>query len=56
MAASQEYDYFSQGRFRHGSRFLRWRPEKKPASCTFDQLLPAARQKSRKSLRSFLQA
>ena len=34
-----EYDYFSQGRFRHGSKFLRWRPDKKPAQCTLDQVL-----------------
>jgi ATP-dependent DNA ligase len=32
------YDHFSGGRFRHGTRFLRWRPEKAPASCTLDQL------------------
>ena len=25
-------------RFRHGARLLRWRPDKKPAQCTFDQL------------------
>jgi ATP-dependent DNA ligase len=36
-----EYDYFSQGRFRHGSKFLRWRPDKAPAQCTMEQVLPA---------------
>ena len=25
-------------RFRHTVRFLRWRPDRDPASCTFDQL------------------
>jgi len=32
------YDQFTGGRFRHGTRFLRWRPDKAPAQCTFDQL------------------
>ncbi|MBA2252983.1 MAG: ATP-dependent DNA ligase [Nitrospirales bacterium] len=32
------YDYFSQGRFRHGTTFLRWRPEKDPRQCTLDQV------------------
>lgn len=26
------------GRWRHPARFLRWRPDRDPASCTFDQL------------------
>ena len=33
-----QYDYFSQGRFRHGTKFLRWRPEKDPRQCMFDQV------------------
>jgi ATP-dependent DNA ligase len=33
-----QYDHFSGGRFRHGTKFLRWRPEKKPQQCTVDQL------------------
>ena len=33
-----QYDYFSQGRFRHGTKFIRWRPEKDPRQCTFDQV------------------
>ena len=32
------YDHFSGGRFRHGTRFLRWRPDKAPRQCTMDQL------------------
>jgi len=36
-----QYDHFSGGRFRHGTKFLRWRPEKKPEQCTMDQLKPA---------------
>ena len=37
------YDHFSGGRFRHGTRFLRWRPDKAPAQCTYDQLGGAGR-------------
>jgi ATP-dependent DNA ligase len=33
------YDHFSEGRFRHGTRFLRWRPDKEPRQCTFEQVL-----------------
>ncbi len=25
-------------RFRHAVKFLRWRPDRDPAGCTFDQL------------------
>ncbi|MGQ0813034.1 MAG: ATP-dependent DNA ligase [Gemmatimonadota bacterium] len=32
------YDHFSEGRFRHGTRFLRWRPDKPPAQCTMEQV------------------
>ncbi len=40
LVCEVEYDYFSQGRFRHGSKFLRWRPEKKPKQCTMEQVEP----------------
>jgi ATP-dependent DNA ligase len=32
------YDHFSGRRFRHGTRLLRWRPDKAPRQCRFDQL------------------
>jgi len=32
------YDHFSGDRFRHGTSILRWRPDKSPRQCTFDQL------------------
>jgi len=38
LVCEVEYDYFSQGRFRHGSKFLRWRPEKAPKQCRLDQV------------------
>ncbi len=33
-----QYDHFTGGRFRHGTKFLRWRPDKKPSRCAFDQV------------------
>jgi ATP-dependent DNA ligase len=38
LVCEVSYDYYSQGRFRHGAKFLRWRPDKDPRSCTFDQI------------------
>jgi ATP-dependent DNA ligase len=32
------YDHFAGGRFRHGTRLLRWRPDKLPRQCTMDQV------------------
>jgi ATP-dependent DNA ligase len=32
------YDHFTSGRFRHGTRFLRWRPDKDPSQCRMDQV------------------
>jgi ATP-dependent DNA ligase len=40
LVCEVEYDYFSQGRFRHGSKFLRWRPDKEPRQCTMEQVIP----------------
>jgi hypothetical protein len=34
------YDHFSGGRFRHGTKFLRWRPDKAPRQCTVEQVRP----------------
>jgi ATP-dependent DNA ligase len=33
------YDQVTGDRFRHGTTFLRWRPDKAPAQCTMDQLI-----------------
>lgn len=38
LVVEVEYDHFSQQRFRHGTKFMRWRPDKAPAQCTFDQV------------------
>jgi ATP-dependent DNA ligase len=37
------YDHFSGGRFRHGTTIVRWRPDKKPAQCTMEQLKTSGR-------------
>ena len=38
-----QYDHFSGGRFRHGTRFLRWRPDKSPRQCTMEQVTQESR-------------
>jgi ATP-dependent DNA ligase len=38
LVCEVRYDHFSGGRFRHGTKFLRWRPDKKPRACTFEQV------------------
>jgi ATP-dependent DNA ligase len=35
---SADHAWLGSGRFRHGTTFLRWRPDKPPEACTFDQL------------------
>jgi ATP-dependent DNA ligase len=31
------YDHLQGGRFRHPPHFHRWRPDREPATCTYDQ-------------------
>jgi ATP-dependent DNA ligase len=38
LVAEVQYDHFSGGRFRHGTKFLRWRPDKSPGQCTMEQV------------------
>jgi ATP-dependent DNA ligase len=38
LVVEVEYDHFSQGRFRHGTRFGRWRPDKDPDQCRLAQV------------------
>jgi ATP-dependent DNA ligase len=42
LVCEVRYDHFTGGRFRHGTKFLRWRPDKKPEACTFQQVQPRA--------------
>lgn len=32
------YDHLQGDRFRHGTNFRRWRPDRRPETCTYDQL------------------
>lgn len=43
LVAEVQYDHFTGGRFRHGTRLLRWRPDKAPAQCTMEQVRPEKR-------------
>lgn len=46
LVAEVEFDHVSGERFRHGTRFLRWRPDKEPRQCSMEQL----RQKKSRAL------
>jgi ATP-dependent DNA ligase len=35
LVVEVQYDHFTNGRFRHGTRLLRWRPDKAPQQCLF---------------------
>lgn len=43
LIAEVVYDQVTSGRFRHGTRLLRWRPDKAPRQCTRDQLIREVR-------------
>jgi ATP-dependent DNA ligase len=38
LVVEVQFDHFTGGRFRHGTKFLRWRPEKDPRKCTTEQV------------------
>ena len=38
LVVEVRYDHVTGSRFRHGTKLMRWRPDKVPAQCTFDQL------------------
>ena len=38
LVVEVRYDHFSGGRFRHGTKFLHWRPDKAPRQCTLTQV------------------
>lgn len=38
LVAEVGYDHVTGHRFRHGTRFIRWRPDKSPKQCTFAQI------------------
>ena len=43
LVVEVRYDHVTGRRFRHGTKFLRWRPDKAPEQCRMDQLEPEAR-------------
>jgi len=38
LVVEVRYDHFTSGRFRHGTKFIRWRPDKAPFQCRMDQV------------------
>ncbi|MGE5565867.1 MAG: ATP-dependent DNA ligase [Parcubacteria group bacterium] len=38
LVVEVRYDHVTGDRFRHGTKLLRWRPDKAPRQCTYDQL------------------
>jgi ATP-dependent DNA ligase len=43
LVVEVQYDHFTGGRFRHGTRFLRWRPDKEPRQCSLEQVFRDSR-------------
>jgi ATP-dependent DNA ligase len=50
LVVEVRYDQVTSRRFRHGTGFVRWRPDKDPRQCTFDQLAPELRPSELKEL------
>jgi ATP-dependent DNA ligase len=43
LVVEVRYDQVTSRRFRHGTSIVRWRPDKDPKQCTFEQLAPELR-------------
>jgi len=43
LVVEVRYDHVTANRFRHGTKLIRWRPDKAPRQCTFDQIEREAR-------------
>jgi ATP-dependent DNA ligase len=50
LVVEVRYDQVTARRFRHGTGLVRWRPDKAPTQCTFDQLAPELRPSELKEL------
>jgi ATP-dependent DNA ligase len=50
LVVEVRYDQVTGRRFRHGTGLVRWRPDKDPKQCTFDQLAPELRPSELKEL------
>jgi ATP-dependent DNA ligase len=44
-----EYDHYTGGRFRHGTKFLRWRPDKSPTQCRLNQVAEARQESAHRA-------
>jgi ATP-dependent DNA ligase len=50
LVVEVKYDQVTARRFRHGTGLVRWRPDKDPRQCTFEQLAPELRPSELKEL------
>jgi ATP-dependent DNA ligase len=50
LVVEVRYDQVTARRFRHGTGLVRWRPDKAPRQCTFEQLAPALRPSDLKAI------
>ena len=50
LVVEVRYDQVTSHRFRHGTGLVRWRPDKGPGQCTFEQLAPELRPSELKEL------
>ena len=50
LVVEVRYDKVQGSRFRHGTKFIRWREDKDPASCTWRELRPAKSNESVEAL------
>jgi ATP-dependent DNA ligase len=55
LVAEVQYDHFTGNRFRHGTKFLRWRPDKSPKDCSIAQVKRSERPVSAALLKSSMQ-
>ena len=42
LVVEVRFDHVTGERFRHGTKLLRWRPDKAPRQCTMEQIAPPA--------------
>ncbi|WP_026620532.1 ATP-dependent DNA ligase (plasmid) [Ensifer sp. WSM1721] len=40
LVVEVRFDHVSNRRFRHGTKLMRWRPDKDPRQCTYEQIAP----------------
>ena len=50
LVVEVRYDQVTGGRFRHGTSIVRWRPDKNPKQCTYEQLAPELKPSELKEL------